>query len=97
MRSGQARPHRCSPRTPGCVGAAGQHPQAKRAQLIYGFYPESRALAVNLALIWRSCLLLPLLIPRLPAEGAECRLSSSPSRWFASFRCMRGINGFGPG
>ena len=49
------------------VGACWPYIQAKLPQLIYGFYPEAERWRVNLALILAAALLLPLLIPRLPA------------------------------
>lgn len=51
------------------VGACWPYIQAKLTQLIYGFYPEAERWRVNLTFILAVLLLLPLLIPRLPAKG----------------------------
>jgi general L-amino acid transport system permease protein len=51
------------------VGACWPFVQAKFSQLIYGFYPEPERWRVNLTFILAALLLLPLLIPRLPAKG----------------------------
>lgn len=56
------------------VGACWPYIQAKLPQLIYGFYPEAERWRVNLALILAAALLLPLLIPRLPAKGLNASL-----------------------
>lgn len=56
------------------VGACWPYIQAKLPQLIYGFYPEAERWRVNLALILAAALLLPLLIPRLPAKGLNAGL-----------------------
>ena len=49
------------------VGACWPFVQAKFSQLIYGFYPEPERWRVNLTFVLAALLLLPLLIPRLPA------------------------------
>jgi general L-amino acid transport system permease protein len=51
------------------VGACWPFVQAKFSQFIYGFYPEAERWRVNLTFILAAVLLLPLLIPRLPAKG----------------------------
>jgi general L-amino acid transport system permease protein len=51
------------------VGACWPFVQAKFSQLIYGFYPEPERWRVNLTFILAALLLLPLLIPRVPAKG----------------------------
>ncbi|MGB8399806.1 amino acid ABC transporter permease [Bradyrhizobium sp.] len=51
------------------VGACWPFVQAKLSQFIYGFYPEPERWRVNLTFILAAILLLPLLIPRLPAKG----------------------------
>jgi general L-amino acid transport system permease protein len=56
------------------VGACWPYIQAKFTQLIYGFYPEPERWRVNLALFLGAALLLPLLIPRLPAKGLSAGL-----------------------
>lgn len=78
------------------VGACWPYIQAKLPQLIYGFYPEAERWRVNLALILAAALLLPLLIPRLPAKGLNASL------FFLAFPVVAffllhggGISGFG--
>src|SRR6266436_5105110 len=56
------------------VGACWPFIQAKFAQFIYGFYPEPERWRVNLVFILAAILLLPLLIPRLPAKGLNAGL-----------------------
>ena len=56
------------------VGACWPYVQAKFAQFIYGFYPEPERWRVNLTFILAALLLLPLLIPRLPAKGLNAGL-----------------------
>ncbi|MBR0871294.1 amino acid ABC transporter permease [Bradyrhizobium tropiciagri] len=56
------------------VGACWPYIQAKLTQLIYGFYPEAERWRVNLTFILAVVLLLPLLIPRLPAKGVNASL-----------------------
>ena len=56
------------------VGACWPFVQAKFSQLIYGFYPEPERWRVNLTFILAAILLLPLLIPRLPAKGLNAGL-----------------------
>jgi general L-amino acid transport system permease protein len=51
------------------VGACWPFVQAKFSQFIYGFYPGPERWRVNLTFILAAILLLPLLIPRLPAKG----------------------------
>jgi general L-amino acid transport system permease protein len=51
------------------VGACWPFVQAKFAQFIYGFYPEPERWRVNLTMLLAVALLLPLLLPRLPAKG----------------------------
>ncbi len=48
--------------------------QAKFSQFIYGFYPEAERWRVNLTFFLAALLLLPLLIPRLPAKGLNAGL-----------------------
>jgi general L-amino acid transport system permease protein len=65
----------CLPENAGfTVGACWPYIQAKLPQLIYGFYPEADRWRVNLALLLGTVLLLPLLIPRLPAKGLNAGL-----------------------
>ncbi|MEA2898925.1 MAG: ral L-amino acid transport system permease protein [Bradyrhizobium sp.] len=56
------------------VGACWPYIQAKFTQFIYGFYPEQERWRVNLLFILSGLLLLPLLIPRLPAKGLNAGL-----------------------
>jgi general L-amino acid transport system permease protein len=56
------------------VGACWPFIQAKFSQLIYGFYPETERWRANLTFFLAAVLLLPLLIPRLPAKGANAGL-----------------------
>src|SRR5260370_6189197 len=56
------------------VGACWPYIQAKFTQFIYGFYPEPERWRVNLTFILTALLLLPLLIPRLPAKGLNAGL-----------------------
>src|SRR6202012_663781 len=48
--------------------------QAKFIQFIYGFYPEPERWRVNLTFAFAAVLLLPLLIPRLPAKSLNAGL-----------------------
>jgi general L-amino acid transport system permease protein len=61
------------------VGACWPYVQAKFTQFIYGFYPEPERWRVNLTFGLAALLLLPLLIPRLPAKGLNAGL------FFAAF------------
>jgi general L-amino acid transport system permease protein len=56
------------------VGACWPFVRAKFSQLIYGFYPEPERWRVNLTFILAAFLLLPLLIPRVPAKGLNAGL-----------------------
>ena len=56
------------------VGACWPYVQAKFSQFIYGFYPEPERWRVNLTFILAALLLLPLLIPRLPAKALNAGL-----------------------
>lgn len=65
----------CLPETAGnIVGACWPYIQAKFSQFIYGFYPEAERWRVNLTFFLAAVLLLPLLIPRLPAKGLNAGL-----------------------
>ena len=93
--------HRTAP--PACrkspddaVGACWPFIQAKFTQFIYGFYPEPERWRVNLTFILAAILLLPLLIPRLPAKGPNAIL------FFLAFPVVAffllhggGLSGFG--
>jgi general L-amino acid transport system permease protein len=56
------------------VGACWPYIQAKFSQFVYGFYPEPERWRVDLTFILAALLLLPLLIPRLPAKSANAGL-----------------------
>jgi general L-amino acid transport system permease protein len=56
------------------VGACWPYIQAKFTQFVYGFYPEAERWRVNLTFLLAVILLLPLLIPRLPAKGLNAGL-----------------------
>ncbi len=78
------------------VGACWPYIHAKFSQFVYGFYPEPDRWRVNLTFILAAILLLPLLIPRLPAKGLNAGL------FFIAFPIVAffllhggGIGGFG--
>ena len=56
------------------VGACWPFIQAKFSQFIYGFYPEAERWRVDLTFALAALLLLPLLIPRLPAKSLNAGL-----------------------
>jgi general L-amino acid transport system permease protein len=56
------------------VGACWPYVEAKFSQFIYGFYPEPERWRVNLTFLMAALLLLPLLIPRLPAKSLNAGL-----------------------
>jgi len=56
------------------VGACWPFVEAKFAQFIYGFYPKAEQWRVNLTFLLAALLLLPLLMPRLPAKGLNAGL-----------------------
>jgi len=65
----------CLAKNPGdAVGACWPFIQAKLGQFIYGFYPEAERWRVNLVFVLSVILLLPLLIPRLPAKALNASL-----------------------
>jgi general L-amino acid transport system permease protein len=78
------------------VGACWPYIQAKFTQFMYGFYPEAERWRANLVFILAAILLLPLLIPRLPAKGLNAGL------FFVAFPVLAffllhggGLKGFG--
>jgi general L-amino acid transport system permease protein len=78
------------------VGACWPFVQAKMNQFIYGFYPEAERWRVNLTFILAALLLLPLLIPRLPAKGLNAGLFFGVFPIVAFFLLRGGgISGFG--
>jgi general L-amino acid transport system permease protein len=56
------------------VGACWPYIHAKFSQFMFGFYPEPERWRVNLTFSLAGLLLLPLLIPRLPAKGLNAGL-----------------------
>jgi general L-amino acid transport system permease protein len=56
------------------VGACWPYVHAKFSQFVYGFYPEPARWRVNVTFALAALLLLPLLIPRLPAKGLNAGL-----------------------
>src|SRR6185436_8487336 len=56
------------------VGACWPFIKAKFAQFMYGFYPEAERWRVNLTFFLAAVLLVPLLIPRLPAKAPNAIL-----------------------
>jgi general L-amino acid transport system permease protein len=78
------------------VGACWPFVQAKFSQFIYGFYPEAERWRVNLTFILAAVLLLPLLIPRLPAKGLNASLFFIALPIIAFFLLRGGgLGGFG--
>jgi general L-amino acid transport system permease protein len=78
------------------VGACWPYVEAKFPQFVYGFYPEPERWRVNLTFGLAALLLLPLLIPRLPAKGLNAGL------FFVAFPIVAffllhggGLSGFG--
>jgi general L-amino acid transport system permease protein len=78
------------------VGACWPYIEAKFTQFIYGFYPEAERWRVNLTFIIAALLLLPLLMPRLPAKGLNAGLFFLAFP-FVGFFLLRGggLSGFG--
>ena len=87
----------CLPKNPqDVVGACWPFVQAKFSQFIYGFYPEVERWRVNLTFILAAILLIPLLIPRLPAKGPNAILFFLAFPVVAFFLLLGGgIGGFG--
>jgi general L-amino acid transport system permease protein len=56
------------------VGACWPYIGAKLDQFIYGFYPVEERWRVNLTFVLAAVLLVPMLIPRLPAKGLNAGL-----------------------
>jgi general L-amino acid transport system permease protein len=78
------------------VGACWPYIAAKFDQFIYGFYPQPERWRANLTFLLGALLLLPLLIPRLPAKGINASL------FFIAFPVVAffllhggGLDGFG--
>ena len=78
------------------VGACWPFIQAKFSQFIYGFYPEPERWRVNLVFFLGAVLLLPLLLPRLPAKGLNAGLFFLAFPVVAFFLLLGGgLEGFG--
>jgi general L-amino acid transport system permease protein len=78
------------------VGACWPFVQAKFTQFVYGFYPEPERWRVNLTFLLAALLLLPLLIPRLPAKGLNAGLLFIAFPIVAFFLLRGGgLHGFG--
>ncbi len=78
------------------VGACWPYVHAKFTQFIYGFYPEPERWRANLTFILAALLLLPLLIPRLPAKGLNAGLFFLAFPFVAFFLLHGGgLSGFG--
>jgi general L-amino acid transport system permease protein len=78
------------------VGACWPYIQAKFSQFVYGFYPEPERWRVNLTFILAALLLLPLLIPRVPAKGLNAALFFIAFPIVAFFLLLGGgLGGFG--
>jgi general L-amino acid transport system permease protein len=78
------------------VGACWPYVHAKFTQFIYGFYPEPERWRANLTFILAALLLLPLLIPRLPAKGLNAGLFFLAFPFVAFFLLHGGgLGGFG--
>jgi general L-amino acid transport system permease protein len=78
------------------VGACWPFIQAKLTQFIYGFYPGPERWRVNLTFLLGGLLLLPLLIPRLPAKSLNAGLFFTAFPVVAFFLLHGGgIKGFG--
>ncbi len=78
------------------IGACWPFVQAKFGQFIYGFYPQPERWRVNITFGLAALLLLPLLIPKLPAKGLNAGLFFIVFPIVAFFLLYGGgIHGFG--
>jgi general L-amino acid transport system permease protein len=78
------------------VGACWPYINAKITQFIYGFYPGAERWRVNLTFFLAAVLLLPLLIPRLPAKSLNAGLFFMAFPFVAFFLLYGGgLRGFG--
>jgi general L-amino acid transport system permease protein len=78
------------------VGACWPYIAAKFDQFIYGFYPMAERWRVNLTFLLGALLLLPLLIPRLPAKSLNASLFFFAFPVVAFFLLRGGgLSGFG--
>ena len=77
------------------VGACWPYVEAKFSQFIYGFYPEAERWRANLTFLIGTLLLLPLLIPPIPAKGINAGLFFIAFPVIAFFRLHGGgLTGF---
>src|SRR5215470_4454101 len=78
------------------VGACWPYISAKLDQFIYGFYPAQERWRVNLTFLLAGLLLVPMLIPRLPAKGLNAGLFFLAFPVVAFFLLYgSGLRGFG--
>src|SRR6201996_1381367 len=78
------------------VGACWPFVQAKFSQFIYGFYPQPERWRVNLTFLLAAILIVPLLIPRLPAKTLNAGLFFLAFPIVAFFLLRGGgVSGFG--
>lgn len=78
------------------VGACWPYIDAKFDQLVYGFYPIAERWRVNLTFLLGALLLLPLLIPKLPAKSLNASLFFLAFPVVAFFLLRGGgLSGFG--
>lgn len=78
------------------VGACWPFVQAKFSQFMYGFYPEAQRWRVDLTFGLALLLLIPLLIPRVPAKGVNALLFFVLLPFVAFFLLYGGgMGGFG--
>lgn len=78
------------------VGACWPYIAAKFDQLVYGFYPVAERWRVNLTFLLGALLLLPLLIPKLPAKSLNASLFFLAFPVVAFFLLRGGgLSGFG--
>jgi general L-amino acid transport system permease protein len=78
------------------VGACWPYIGAKMNQFIYGFYPEAERWRVNIVFLLSAVLLVPLLIPRLPAKGLNASMFFLALPVVSFFLLYGGgLNGFG--
>ena len=78
------------------VGACWPFVQAKFSQFVYGFYPQAERWRVDLTFLLAAVLLVPMLIPRLPAKGLNAGLFFVALPIVAFFLLRGGgLSGFG--
>lgn len=78
------------------VGACWPYIGAKITQFVYGFYPEAERWRVNLTFVLVVILLVPMLIPRVPAKGLNAGLFFFALPVVAFFLLYGGgLSGFG--